>query len=144
MTELEQAEEALTQVTARTQELASMGSLELHAAVAAGPSQARVLLDYHQRLRQLNRVRTATWMWVRELRAAQGLSSLGIYTEIPPDFGPMPRPAPGSNVITGRESTWVHLLAALNGDDVAEITRCLRDLEGWIFQPESASGSQPG
>ena len=134
MTELEQAEEALAQATVRAEELAAMGSLELHAAVAAGPSHARALLGYHQRLRQLNRVRMGAWARVRELRAAQGLPPPSRFTEITPDFGPMPRPAPGLNVITGRESTWVRLLCSLNGNDPGEIARCLQDLEGWIFE----------
>lgn len=134
MTELEQAEEALAQATARTEELAAMGSLELHAAVAAGPSQARALLGYHQRLRQMNRMRLIVWMGMRDLRAAQGMPPPARFGEITPDFGPMPRPAPGSNVITGRESTWVLLLCSLNGDDIDQISKCLQDLEGWVFE----------
>lgn len=134
MSALEQAEEALAQATARTQELAALGGLELHAAVAAGPAQARVLLGYHQRLRYLNYLRATAWERVRELRVAQGLPPPERYAEIPPEFGPSPHPAPGSKVITGRESTWVRLLGALNGDDLPEITRCLRDLEGWAFE----------
>jgi hypothetical protein len=38
VTDLGQAEEELAQATARTEELAAMGSLELDAAVAGGPS----------------------------------------------------------------------------------------------------------
>jgi hypothetical protein len=136
VTELEQAEEALAQATARAEELAAMGSLELHAAVAGGPSHARALLGYHQRLGQLNRVRMGAWARVRELRAAQGLPPPSRFMQITPDFGPVPGPPPGSNVVIGKAAIWHRLLGALNGSDLSEISKCLQELEGWA--PEQA------
>src|SRR5450755_2262247 len=134
MTELNQAEEAFAQATARAQELSAMGSLELHAAVTGGPSQAAALLSYHRRLRAANDVRTIAYMRVRDLHAAQGLPPLeGPFTLIGPDYGPMPTAPPGTNIITGRESTWIRLLGSLNGGDLDQIAKCLGELDGWIF-----------
>src|SRR5689334_6382625 len=131
MTELEQAEKSLADAKARAEGLAAMCSLELHAAAAAGPDPAARLVPYHQRLRQLNRTLMAAYLYVRDLRAAQGLPPLeGHYHEIPPDFGPLPIPA-GSRIVTGRESTWLRLLGSLDGDDLPQIAECLADLEGW-------------
>ena len=135
MTELEHAEEALTQATERARELAAMGSLELHAAVTGGPGHASTLLGYHQRLFELNQAMMLAWMRVRDLRAAQGLPPLqGRPTQVTPDFGPTPIPPPGSNVLTGKESSWVGLLGALNARDPHMVAARLEELDGWIFQ----------
>jgi hypothetical protein len=125
----------LALATARTEELAAMGSLELHAAVAAGASQAGALIRYHERLFQLNQALMFAYMQVRDLRAEQGLPpSVGKCPQIPPDFGPTPYPPPGSNMLTGRESTWVRLLGSLNARDHSQVAACLEELGGWIFQ----------
>lgn len=112
-----------------------MGSLELHAAVTGGSGHADTLLGYHQRLFELNQARMLAHMRVRDLRAAQGLPPPdGIFTQITPDFGPMPIPPSGSNVLTGKEASWVGLLGALNARDPRLVAACLEELDGWIFQ----------
>lgn len=137
MTELEQAEEALAQATARAQELSAMGSLELHAAVAGGPSHAGALLGYHQRLFELNQALMLAWIRVRDLRAAQGLPPLqGRPTQVTPDFGPVPGSPPSSGMVTGEAAVWHRLLGALNGRNLPEITKCLQELEGWTPEQE--------
>jgi hypothetical protein len=90
MTELEQADQALSDAKVRVNELATMGSLELHAAVAGGPSHAQDLLNYHVGVRTANQEMMATYMHVRNLRVAQGLPPPDLCYEIPPDFGPIP------------------------------------------------------
>ena len=122
MTELEQAEQALAKAKTRVNDLATMGSLELHAAVAGGPGHAQDLLNYHVRLRTANREMMAIYLHVRDLRAAQGLPPPEPSYEIPPDFGPIP---------AEKEATWHRLFGFLNGSNLNQIARCLEELKGW-------------
>jgi len=122
MTELERAEQALAEAKTRANGLATMGSLELHAAVAGGPNHAHDLLNYHVRLRTANREMMAIYLHVRDLRAAQGLPPPALYHEIPPDFGPIP---------ADNEAAWHRLFGFLNGSSVDRIARCLEELKGW-------------
>jgi hypothetical protein len=122
MTELEQAEQALSDAKARVNDLATMGSLELHAAVAGGPSHAQDLLNYHVGLRTANKEMMAIYMHARNLPAAQGLPPPDPCYEIPPDFGPIP---------PDKEAFWHLLFGSLNGSDLDNIARCLDELKGW-------------
>lgn len=131
MDELGQAEQTLAETRERAEGLAAMASLELRAAVEGGPGHAQQLLDYHTNLWETSRNAVAWYMRVRDLREAQGLPPIRPQHQITPDYGPMPAPEPGTNTLTGKAHLWTMLLASLNGRDLDQITRCLRELEGW-------------
>jgi hypothetical protein len=131
MNELAQAERALAEAQERAKGLAVMASLELRTAVEGGPNHAQQLLDYHVRLFDASRNAVAWSMRVRDLRQAQGLPPVEALHEITPDYGPMPIPEPGTSTLTGKAHLWVLLLGSLNARNLDQITRCLRELEGW-------------
>lgn len=131
MDELEQAERALAETPERAEGLAAMASLELRAAVERGPGHAQQLLDYHTNLREVSRNALAWYLRVRDLREAQSLPPIEPQHQITPDYGPMPAPEPGTDTLTGKAHLWTLLLASLNGRDLDQIARCLKELEGW-------------
>lgn len=131
MNELEQAERALLEAREKASGLAAMGSLELRTAVEGGPSHAQQLFDYHTRMFDESRNTVAWYMRVCDLREAQSLPPIEPQFEITPDYGPTPTPEPGTNTLTGKAHLWTLLLGSLNGRDLDQIARCLRELEGW-------------
>jgi hypothetical protein len=131
MSELAQAEQALAEAQERAKELEVMASLELRTAVEGGPSHAQELLDYHVRLFDASRNAVVWSIRVRDLQNAQGLPPIEPLHEITADYGPTPVPEPGTSTLTGKAHLWVLLLGSLNARDLDQITRCLRELEGW-------------
>ena len=130
MNELEQAERALLEAREKASGLAAMGSLELRTAVEGGPSHAQQLFDYHTRMFDESRNTVAWYMRVCDLREAQSLPSIEPQFEITPDYGPTPTPEPGTNTLTGKAHLWTLLLGSLNGRDLDQIARCLRETGG--------------
>ena len=134
--DLDAAERELAELTDKTSGLAAMGSLELHAAVAGGTlPHAVALMRYRAGLYDANFARHLAWDNVARIRAKRGLDMPGRFSMIPPDFGPMPHPAPGEQIITGKEAQWVRLLGSLNGRDAQHVADCLRELGGWVYRP---------
>jgi hypothetical protein len=137
---LDQVERAWAEARDRTSGLAVMGSHELHGAVAAVQDAAAGLLAYHLRWREAFRAAEIAYIQLKQLRAQAGLPPPE-QVDLAPDFGPMPGPDPGSNVITGKGHYWIALLGSLNGSDLETIARCLGELNGW--KPPAAAAAPP-
>ena len=131
VSELDDAREAFKQADDRVQELAVMGSHELHAAIAAVRRAAEGLLAYQQGLWAANLTRTAAWQRFKDL----GGQMPEPFTHVPPDYGQGPdvpqNSDTGAVIGTGKSTAWHRLLGSLNARDLDEVARALGELNGW-------------